>query len=110
MRSLIFPTMFSRASHFTNLRRAVVTLAMLGLPISATALAQYGGGGTSPSYRSKGEVVGGAVGQPPPALGCFIGSSTIGPSCKAAWLAVVTSWSTRRTTKAYNLTNKQHET
>jgi hypothetical protein len=45
---------------FSNLHRAVVALALLGL-IPAHALAQYPGGGAAPSYGSKGTVVGGVV-------------------------------------------------
>ena len=60
MKSLIFTTVFSRVFRFTNLGRAVVALALLA-SISATAVAQYGSPGSTPSYGSKGAVIGGAV-------------------------------------------------
>jgi len=60
MKSLIFTTVFSRVFQFTNLGRAVVALALLA-SISATAVAQYGSPGSTPSYGSKGAVIGGAV-------------------------------------------------
>ena len=60
MKSLIFTTVFSRVFRFTNLGRAVVALALL-TSISATAVAQYGSPGSTPSYGSKGAVIGGAV-------------------------------------------------
>jgi hypothetical protein len=60
MKSLIFATLFSRVFRFTNLGRVIVALALL-VSISATALAQYGGQGSTPGYGSKGAVIGGAV-------------------------------------------------
>ena len=60
MKNLIFATVFSRVSRFTNLGRVIVALALL-VSISATALAQYGGPGSTPGYGSKGAVIGGAV-------------------------------------------------
>jgi hypothetical protein len=60
MKNLIFTTVFSRVFRFTNLGRAVVALALLA-SISATAVAQYGSPGSTPSYGSKGAVIGGAV-------------------------------------------------
>jgi len=60
MKSLTFATVFSRVSRFTNLGRVIVALALLA-SISATALAQYGGPGSTPGYGSKGAVIGGAV-------------------------------------------------
>lgn len=60
MRSLIFTTVFARAFRFTNLGRVVVALALLA-SISTTALAQYGGPGSTPGYGSKGAVIGGAI-------------------------------------------------
>jgi hypothetical protein len=53
-------SMFSRVFRITNLGRAVVAFALLA-SISATAFAQYGGPGSTPSYGSKGAVIGGAV-------------------------------------------------
>jgi len=62
--------MLSRILIFGNLQRAIVALALL-VSISATAVAQYGSGGTGaaptypggahPSYGSKGAVIGGVV-------------------------------------------------
>jgi hypothetical protein len=64
MKNLIFATVFSQVFRFTNLGRVVVALALLA-SISTTALAQYGGPGSTPgstpSYGSKGAVIGGAV-------------------------------------------------
>jgi len=60
VKSLTFATVFSRVSRFTNLGRVIVALALLA-SISATALAQYGGPGSTPGYGSKGAVIGGAV-------------------------------------------------
>lgn len=60
MKSLIFATVFSRIFRFTHLGRAIVALALLA-STSATALAQYGGPGSTPGYGSKGAVIGGAV-------------------------------------------------
>jgi len=60
MKSLIFATLFSRVFRFTNLGRVIVALALL-VSISASALAQYGGPGSTPGYGSKGAVIGGAV-------------------------------------------------
>ena len=60
MKSLIFAKVFSRVFHFTNLGRTIVVFALLA-SISATALAQYGGSGSTPGYGSKGAVIGGAV-------------------------------------------------
>ena len=64
MKNLIFATVFSRVVRFTNLGRVMVVLALLA-SISTTALAQYGGPGSTPgstpSYGSKGAVIGGAV-------------------------------------------------
>ena len=70
MRRLSFVMMSSRVSHFANLGRAIVALALL-VSISGTAIAQSGGGGTgiattypggtSPSYGSKGAVIGGGA-------------------------------------------------
>ena len=63
-------SMFSRTLVFGNLQRAMVALALL-LSIPATAVAQYGNGGTGatptypggahPSYGSKGTVIGGVA-------------------------------------------------
>jgi hypothetical protein len=63
-------SMFSQLFLFGNLQRAVVSLALL-VAVSATAVAQYGSGGTGatptypggahPSYGSKGAVIGGVV-------------------------------------------------
>lgn len=62
--------MFSHAFLFGNLQRAIVSLALL-VAVPATAVAQYGSGGTGatptypggahPSYGSKGAVIGGVV-------------------------------------------------
>ena len=62
--------MLSRIFIFGNLQRAIVALGLL-VSIPATAVAQYGSGGTGatptypggahPSYGSKGAVIGGAV-------------------------------------------------
>ena len=60
MKNLIFATVFSRVFRFTNLGRVIVALALLA-SISATAFAQYGSPGSTPSYGSKGAVIGGAV-------------------------------------------------
>jgi hypothetical protein len=60
MRSQPSPTTSSQVFRFTNLGRAILALALIS-STSAAAFAQYGGGGTSPSYGSKGAVVGGAV-------------------------------------------------
>jgi len=51
----------SRILFFGNSRRAIVAIALLAL-VPATAAAQYPAGGTSPSYGSKGAVVGGVAG------------------------------------------------
>ena len=60
---------FSRTFLFSNLQRAIVAIAQLAF-VSATALAQYPGGGggtgtypggTRPSYGSKGAVIGGVA-------------------------------------------------
>jgi hypothetical protein len=60
MRNLIFTPVLSRVFRLTNLGRALVALALMA-SISVTATAQYGGPGSTPSYGSKGAVVGGAV-------------------------------------------------
>lgn len=60
MRSLIFTKMFSPLFHSSNLGRVVVVFALLA-SISATALAQYGGPGSTPSYGSKGAIIGGVA-------------------------------------------------
>jgi hypothetical protein len=62
--------MFSQVFLFGNLQRAIVALALL-VAVPATAVAQYGSGGTGamptypggahPSYGSKGAVIGGVV-------------------------------------------------
>lgn len=51
---------FLRTSVFRNARRTMVAMALLAL-VSATAIAQYPGGGPSPSYGSKGAVIGGVA-------------------------------------------------
>jgi hypothetical protein len=63
-------SMFSRILSFGNVQRATVALVLM-VVIPATAIAQYGGGGTGttttypggtrPSYGSKGAVIGGVV-------------------------------------------------
>ena len=53
-------SMFSRIFRHTTPVRAAATLALL-MSISATAIAQYGGGGATPGYGSKGAAIGGAV-------------------------------------------------
>jgi hypothetical protein len=50
----------SRILFFGNSRRAIVAIALLAL-VPATAAAQYPGGGASPSYGSKGAVIGGVA-------------------------------------------------
>ena len=60
MRNLIFAAVLLRVFRLTNLGRAIVALGLLA-SISATAVAQYGGPGSTPSYGSKGAVVGGVV-------------------------------------------------
>ena len=60
MKSLIFATLFSRISRVTNLGRVIVALALMS-SLSATAVAQYGGSGSTPGDGSKGAVIGGAV-------------------------------------------------
>ena len=83
MKSLIFATVFSRAFRFTNLGRTIVALALLA-SISATALAQYGGPGSTPGYGSKGAVIGGAVAGAAAGAACSIGSFTIVASYRDA--------------------------
>ena len=60
MRSLTFPTMSSQVVRFTNLGRSIVALVLVAA-IHTTAIAQYGGPGTTPSYGSKGAAIGGVV-------------------------------------------------
>jgi len=88
----------SRILFFGNSRRAIVAIALLAL-VPATAAAQYPAGGASPSYGSKGAVIGGV------AAGAAVGAGLLywkfhnRPSCKAAWPVTGTSWSMRRTTR-----------
>lgn len=60
MRSMTHPTMSSRVVCFTNLGRATVALALVAA-IHTTAIAQYGGPSTAPSYGSKGAAIGGVA-------------------------------------------------
>jgi hypothetical protein len=108
MRSLTFRTMSLRVFHLTNLSRAILALALL-LSISATAVAQYGGG-TSPSYGSKGAAIGGAV------AGAAVGAGLLYwklhnhaklQGCVAGTGDKLVNDKDRQT---YNLTNKQEET
>ena len=100
--------MFSRIFISGNLQRAIVAVALL-VSISATAVAQYGSGGTGatptypggahPSYGSKGAVIGVAVAGAAVGAAYFTGSFTIEPSCRAAWLVMGTGLSMKRTIK-----------
>ncbi len=60
MRNLILAIALSRASRSANLGRVIVAFTLLA-SISATAHAQYGGPGSTPSYGSKGAVIGGVA-------------------------------------------------
>jgi hypothetical protein len=59
MKSLKSLMMFSHVSRSRTYRRAVIALVLLSM-VPATATAQYGGGST-PSYGSKGAAIGGAA-------------------------------------------------
>lgn len=93
------------------LRATLATALMLG--VSTLAVAQYGGGGGmggggmpgSPTYTphgtysSKGAIIGGIAGGAAAGVVLLCWSSTIEPSCKAAWPAMETGSSMRRTIK-----------
>jgi hypothetical protein len=94
------------------LRATLATALMLG--VSTLAVAQYGGGGgmggggmpgaVSAVRRvrgafQKGAIIGGIAGGAAAGVGLLYWSSTIEPSCKAAWPAMETGSSMRRTIK-----------
>lgn len=60
MKNLTFPTMSSRVVRFRNLGRVIAALVLVAA-IHTTAIAQYGGPGTTPSYGSKGAAIGGVA-------------------------------------------------
>jgi hypothetical protein len=107
----------SRILPFTKLQRAIAAIAMLAL-VPATALAQYpggGGGGTgtypggSPSYGSKGAVIGGV------AAGAAVGAGLLywKLHSRAKLQGCLSDGGdklvTEKDNQTYNLTNKQNQ-
>ena len=108
MKSLIFTTVFSRVFRFTNLGRAVVALALL-TSISATAVAQYGSPGSTPSYGSKGAVIGGAVAGTAAGAGLLYWKLHNRAKLRGCVAGEGDKLVNEKTNQSYNLTNRQNQ-
>jgi hypothetical protein len=105
----------SRLTLRSNVRRAVVAVALLVL-VPAAAFAQYpGGGGTGaagsyPSYGSKGKVIGAAVAGTAVGAGLLYWKLHNRAKVQGCVAANGDKLVTEKDNHTYNLTNKQHET
>jgi hypothetical protein len=99
----------SRTSIFRNWQRPVVALILLAL-VPATAIAQYPGGSSNPSYGSKGAVIGGVAAGAAAGAGLLywkFHSRTKLQGCLSDQADKLVNEKNNRT---YNLTNKQDQT
>src|SRR6185312_6480144 len=108
MKSLIFATLFSRISRVTNLGRVIVALALMS-SISATALAQYGGSGSTPGYGSKGAVIGGIVAGAAAGAGLLYWKLHNRAKLRGCVAGEGDKLVNEKTNQSYNLTNKQNQ-
>ena len=98
----------SRIFLCSNLRHAVVALALLAL-VPATAIAQYPGGGASPKYGSKGAVVGGVVAGTAAGAGLLFWKFHNGAKLQGCVAGSGDKLVNEKDNQTYNLTNKQNE-
>ena len=108
MKNTIISMTSKQVLRFTNPGRAIVTLALLA-SISSTALAQYGGG-ASPSYGSKGAIIGGVAAGAAAGVGLLywkLHSRTKLQGCVAGDGDTLVN---EKNNQTYGLTNRNNET
>jgi hypothetical protein len=98
----------SRIFVCSNLRQAVVALALLAL-VPATAIAQYPGGGASPNYGSKGAVVGGVAAGAAAGAGLLYWKFHNRAKLQGCVAATGDKLVNEKDSQTYNLSNKQNK-
>jgi hypothetical protein len=98
----------SRIFLCSNLRHAVIALALLAL-VPATAIAQYPGGGASPKYGSKGAVVGAVVAGTAAGAGLLFWKFHNRAKLQGCVAGSGDKLVNEKDNQTYNLTNKQDE-
>jgi hypothetical protein len=99
----------SRTSVSRNLQRAVAALVLLAL-VPATAMAQYPGGGTTPSYGSKGAVIGGVAAGAAAGAGLIYWKLHSRAKLQGCLSDQANKLVNENNNQTYSLTNKQNQT
>jgi hypothetical protein len=99
----------SRTSVSRNLHRAVAALVLLAL-VPATAMAQYPGGGTTPSYGSKGAVIGGVAAGAAVGAGLLYWKLHSRAKLQGCLSDQASKLVNEKNNQTYSLTNKQNQT
>jgi hypothetical protein len=99
----------SRASVSRNLQHAVAALVLLAL-VPATAMAQYPGGGTTPSYGSKGAVIGGVAAGAAAGAGLLYWKLHSRAKLQGCLSDQGDKLVNEKNNQTYSLTNKQNQT
>jgi hypothetical protein len=98
----------SRTALFSNSHRMIVAIALLAM-VPATATAQYPGGGSSPSYGSKGAVIGGVVAGAAVGAGLLYWKFHNRAKLQGCLADDGNKLVTDKDNQTYNLTNKQNQ-
>ncbi len=109
MRNLIVPTMSARVFRCKNPGRAILALVLMA-SASTAALAQYGGPGATPSYGSKGAVVGGVVAGAAAGAGLLYWKLHHRATLQGCVAGSGDKLVNDKDKKTYSLTNQQNET
>ncbi len=99
----------SRTSGSRNLQRVAAALVLLAL-LPATAMAQYPGGGASPSYGSKGAVIGGLAAGAAAGAGLLYWKLHSRTKLRGCLSDQADKLVNEKNNQTYNLTNKQEQT